>query len=245
MINLEEMVQYTKDLRILVVEDHDDLREVLSSSLKEVFKEVESVENGAEAIIAYREKYLENGYGFDIVLSDIKMPFLNGVDLTKKIYDINSNQVVIIMSAHDESEYLLPLINLGIEYFVKKPINYDEFFNTLVNSSKKIVAQKKSIEVNSSETILKENYIFNRDERTLFHNAENIYLTKYEIIFLQILSEKVDKIFSNEEIVHYFESLHEHIDMQNIRKLVSKLRKKLPEDTIESVYGIGYKLHGR
>ena len=245
MINLEEMVQYTKDLSVLVVEDHNDLREVLSSSLGEVFKEVVSVENGAEAIITYREKYLENGYGYDIVLSDIKMPFLNGVDLTKKIYDINSNQVVIIMSAHDESEYLLPLINLGIEYFVKKPINYDEFFNTLVNSSKKIVAQKSSIHINSSEISLKENYIFNRDERTLSHNSQSIYLTKYEIIFLQILSDKVDKIFSNEEIVHHFESLNEHIDMQNIRKLVSKLRKKLPEESIESVYGIGYKLHGK
>lgn len=237
------MVQYTKNLSILVVEDDDESRETLSSSLREVFREVTSATNGQEALELYNRRCLYEKGVYDIVLSDIKMPLLNGVELTEKIYDITPEQIVIIMSAYDDSKYLLSLINIGIEYFVKKPINYDEFFNTLMNSSMKISNKNSSIdEQKSNEIYVSESVFFNREKRSLYKNEENIYLTKYEIIFLNFLSQKLDKIYSNEEIVSHFTSLNEQIDMQNIRKLVSKLRKKLPEDSIESVYGIGYKL---
>ncbi len=72
--------------------------------------------------------------------------------------------------------------------------------------------------------------------------SQNIYLTKYEIIFLQLLTTSIGKIYSNEDIVENYNSKNESIDPQNIRKLVSKLRKKLPVNTIESIYGIGYKI---
>ncbi len=74
------------------------------------------------------------------------------------------------------------------------------------------------------------------------NNDSIISLTKYEIIFLQLLTENVGKIYSNEVITSHYSSLDENLDIANIRKLVSKLRKKLPKTCIECIYGIGYRI---
>lgn len=69
-----------------------------------------------------------------------------------------------------------------------------------------------------------------------------VTLTKYEIIFLQMLTDNVGKIYSNEDITKRYNSLNENLDIINIRKLVSKLRKKLSANCIESIYGVGYRI---
>jgi DNA-binding response OmpR family regulator len=171
------------------------------------------------------------------------MPNLNGVELTSKLYELNPSQLLIILSAHDDTKYLLPLINLGIEQFVKKPIDYQELLRALLNSSRKIQKDATTIASVSSQKIhLSDNVIFDKDNSSLLENDKMVYLTKYEIIFMQFLSNHVGKIYSNEDIASQYEMLEESLDIQNIRKLVSKLRKKLPENSLESIYGIGYRI---
>ncbi len=240
MINSKELLEYTKNLSILFVEDHDELRTSTDSILKNFFKTVTSAENGQEALKSYLNYTQENdGKFYDIVLTDIKMPKMDGVELTKHIYEINPSQALIVLSAFDESKYLLPLINLGIEQFLKKPLDFQELLKILLKTSKKITNNTAS---NATNTIkLNESFTYDRGSKSLVNNKENIYLTKYEIIFIQLLTTNLGKIYSNEDIVANYFTLDESIDAQNIRKLVSKLRKKLPEDSLESIYGIGYR----
>lgn len=240
MVNSKELLKYTRNLSILFVEDYDELRTSIVSILKNFFKVVTSVENGQEALKSYLNYTQENdGKFYDIVLTDIKMPKMDGVELTKNIYGVNPSQAVIILSAFDESKYLLPLINLGIEQFLKKPLDFQELLKILLKTSKKITKSKPS---NATDSIkLNKNFTYNRESKSLMNNKKNIYLTKYEIIFIQLLTSSVGKIYSNDDIVANYLTFDENIDAQNIRKLVSKLRKKLPEDSLESIYGIGYK----
>ena len=244
MLNSKELLSYTKKLSILFVEDHDDLRTNTTEILKNFFDTVDSSVNGEEALHTYKEYYEENGKYYDIILSDIQMPRLNGVELTENIYNINPNQIVIILSAHDDTKHLLPLINLGIEQFIKKPIDYQDLLGVLLNASKKIKLRNTtySDEKVSVQVRLNNSYTFDRENNSLFENKNLIYLTKYEIIFLRLLSEHIGKIFSNEDITSHYETLSENLDATNIRKLVSKLRKKLPDNSIESIYGIGYRI---
>lgn len=240
MINSKELLEYTKKLSILFVEDHDELRTSTDSILKNFFKEVTSVENGQEALKSYLNYIQGNdGKSYDMVLTDIKMPKMDGVELTKNIYEINPSQALIVLSAFDDSKYLLPLINLGIEQFLKKPLDFQELLTVLLKTSKKIT---KNTPNNSPTTVkLNKSFTYDRESTSLVNNKENIYLTKYEIIFLQLLTTNLGKIYSNEDIVANYLTFEESIDAQNIRKLVSKLRKKLPEDSLESIYGIGYR----
>jgi len=227
----------------LFVEDHDDLRISTTEILKNFFETVDNAINGEEAISKYREFYEKNGKYYDIIISDIQMPKLNGVELTRNLYNINPNQIVVILSAYDDSRYLLPLINLGIERFVKKPIDYQDLLSVLLNAAKKINQSTDNlIPKNTQEIDLDRNFKFNRGDNTLYNGKEFIYMTKYEIIFLNLLTKEVGKIYSNEEIAQYYKLKGESLDSANIRKLVSKLRKKLPQNTIESIYGIGYRV---
>ncbi|WP_457749467.1 response regulator transcription factor [Sulfurimonas sp.] len=240
MMNSQELLENAKDLKLLFAEDHDELREATTEILKTFFQEVDSVSNGEEAIELYTEK--GSNY-YDIVLTDIKMPKLNGVSLTEAIYSINPKQTIIVLSAHDESSYLLPLVNLGIERFVKKPIDYQELMEVLTNAAKKIHLTDNTKEnKNNTFVHLSDTCKYDKVKKLFYENKKTIYLTKYEIIFFTILTENIGKIYSNEDIVAYYHSLNENIDPQNIRKLVSKLRKKIPANLIESIYGIGYRL---
>jgi len=240
MINSKELLQYTKELSLLFAEDHTELRVNTTEILKNFFKNVDSAEDGEEALTLYKDAY-KNDNPYDLILTDIQMPKMDGVALTEKIYEINPSQIVVVLSAHDESAYLLPLINLGIEQFIKKPIDYQELLKVLLNIAKKSTHNVQE-NINMTITPLSDNFSFNKETKILLNNGESVYLTKYEIIFLELLTQSSGKIFSNEDIVSYFSNINETIDPQNIRKLVSKLRKKLPEETLESIYGVGYRI---
>jgi len=241
MINSKELLQYTKEMTLLFAEDHTELRVNTTEILKNFFQKVDSVADGEEALAAYKNE-LTNKKVYDIVLTDIQMPKMDGVLLTEKIYEINPNQTVIVLSAYDESSYLLPLINLGIEQFIKKPIDYQELLRVLLNIAKNSNNSSEEVVI-GNEINLSSNFSYNRETKILLDKGISIYLTKYEILFLEVLTKQIGKIHSNEEIVTYFSSLDEKIDPQNIRKLVSKLRKKLPTDSLESIYGVGYRIN--
>jgi DNA-binding response OmpR family regulator len=239
MLNSKEILLHTKDLNILFVEDHEDLRVNTAQILSRFFKTVDVSEDGAQALSLFKE----NTSKYDIIMSDIQMPKMNGIELTKNIYSIKPEQTIIILSAYDDSKYLYELVNLKIEHFLKKPIDYQELLHALYNAAKHIKKTSNSSTTRASENIkLSKTYSFNRDNNLLYNGAELITLTKFEMIFMQLLTEHVGKIYSNEDITAHFASLNETLDASNIRKLVSKLRKKLPSNTIESLYGVGYRI---
>jgi len=236
MLNSKEILTYTKDLNILFVEDHEDLRVNTAHILKKFFNTVEVSSNGAQAYNIYKKDKNQ----FDIIISDIQMPLMDGIELTKKIYSLNPNQIIIILSAHDDTKYLHQLINLKIEHFLKKPIDYQELLLALLNASKLVNKTKENI--NTINIKLSNTFTFNKDNSLLYNDKKMITLTKFEMIFMQLLTNDIGNIYSNNDISNYYLSYNEVLDAVNIRKLVSKLRKKLPQNTIESLYGVGYRL---
>jgi DNA-binding response OmpR family regulator len=243
MIDSKELIQFTENLTILLVEDDVELRTTMEEVLNNFFVNVDVAKDGKEALESYEAFYKTRAKYYDIVLTDIRMPKINGVDLTKNIYDKNSSQIVIVLSAHDESEYLLPLINLGIEQFIKKPIDFQELLEVLYYTSKSI-CDKRNLDAQQEQMIVEfgDGVVYDKTTHSLVSEGEVVYLTKYEILLLQLLTKSVGKIYSNENIVEYYHENNENIDAQNIRKLVSKIRKKLPKNSLESVYAIGYRL---
>lgn len=235
MKSIESLLKYSKNISVLYAEDHDELRIDTQQILKNFFKRVDAVPNGAEALEIYENSPSRLGDYYEIVITDIRMPKMDGVELIENIYKINPKQNVIVISAHDESHYLLPLINMGIKQFLQKPIELDKFLDVLQTVSQKIV--KEDMHVSLDDTSY-----YDKKSKILIVNNEDIALTKYEMIFMDLISTEKGKIYKNEEIADYYREQEENIDMSNIRKLISKLRQKLPKNTIESIYSVGYRL---
>jgi DNA-binding response OmpR family regulator len=230
-----------KTLSVLLVEDFKPLRLEMGEVLESICKTVSIAEEGQKALFLY-EQALQEGHTFDLVISDIQMPVMDGIQLSKKIREQNENQAIIILSAHSDSEYLVDLINIGISKFLTKPINHDDLCDILYSEGKKLNRQKTKIAVDSPNIILAPGYVWNMKTMVLTHNDLVIDLTKHELLLLQYFLHKKDYICSNMDIMEDFYNQNIEISEKNIRNLIFKLRKKIPKECIVSVYGLGYKL---
>ena len=231
----------TEDLTLLLVEDYEPLRTDMAEVLEDLFKTVVVASNGVEGLGLYDEYMVKNQKAFDIVISDIVMPVMNGVDLCEILRQRNKDQQIIILSAHTDSEYLLRLINLGIAQFINKPIEQDVLFDTLYDVSGKIT--KEELVLPASPIIdLGENVCWNRERDMLLRDRLPAALTRHEILLMQLFVEKVEQVCTSDDIMHYFYLQGVDLNEKSIRNMVFKLRKKLPNKAINSIYGLGYKL---
>ena len=125
MTGAKDLLQFSDQTRILYVEDDEKLRVDTIRLLSTFFKHLTVAENGQIAL----DKY-EPG-AFDIVISDFIMPELNGMELTQKIKALSEKQIIIILSAHDEPHYIADLKAAGVDDFIFKPLNIQQFIDTM------------------------------------------------------------------------------------------------------------------
>ena len=143
-----ELKVFAKDLSILIVEDDVELNQELVAIAKIFFKHVASAYDGQEGLEVYTKEH------FDIVMSDITMPFVNGVNLSKQIKNINEHQNIVILSAHSEVSYMIDLVDIGIRQFVHKPFDDQELLYRLLKVAEELVVSRAA-EANAQSTIAK------------------------------------------------------------------------------------------
>lgn len=165
---VRELEKYSKKLRVLYVEDEDKVRFETADYLSDFFDQVDTAKNGMEGL----SKYRENAY--DIVISDIRMPVMDGIDMVKEIKKINNDQCIVVISAYSESEYLLKLINEGIYRFILKPIDHQIFLDLLLKISLNILQAKGLIKQKSKleNAIVAENKTFPLPLEAEMHKRE-------------------------------------------------------------------------
>jgi|GEM_PF-215201 len=136
MENLKELKELAKDLTVLYVEDDQDIANSMVSYLSKFFKEVVYAVNGEDGLAFFKQSY------FDLVISDIKMPKIDGLQMVEEIKNMRNEQSVIIVSAHSEVDNFLKSIKLGVDGYIIKPVNYADMNNLLYKLSKKINFEK-------------------------------------------------------------------------------------------------------
>lgn len=121
----KELLQKSKALNVLYAEDDINLRDATISFLGEFFNRIDAAENGEAALALYEKKV------YDIVISDISMPVMDGIELCRRIKEINGNQQIIITSAHDDITYMTELVRIGVGHFIGKPMEMGVIVNVL------------------------------------------------------------------------------------------------------------------
>jgi len=219
-----------KEYSILYAEDESIIRINIAQQLEAFFQNVIVAKNGEEALSLFKQK------DPDVVMLDINMPKMDGLDVARYIRMQNQDVPIIILTAYTESTLLLDAIDLSITKYLVKPLSKSKLKEALLGILKKL--DKNPI----CRMKLAENCHWHREEQNLYYHDAKVDLTAREKSLLQLLIQKYQKNVSKEEIiVHVWADKYmEEISLDTIKKLVSNLRKKLPEGCLTSVYGSGY-----
>ena len=138
-----------KQVRLLYIEDDESIRNILSRGIKRRVKELEVAVDGKDGLAKFEE------FKPDIIVTDIKMPYMSGLEMSVKIREIDKNIPIIITSAHGEAETLIDAIDKGVNGYVIKPIDKDKLFNTIYIYAKSIVLERE-LKKKEKELIIKD-----------------------------------------------------------------------------------------
>ncbi len=148
MIDFKIAHAHSKDLHVLYIRDADKDTEI---KLKEYFATLDLAEDALSGMEKYKEYYNKHQCFYELVICDIEIPTHNGIELSKKILELNSDQMIIMSSIYTNPVHLYKLINLGIAGFLLKPIETQQLNNILYRVSKMIITRKAELEHHTYE----------------------------------------------------------------------------------------------
>lgn len=150
-----------KDLTILYVEDDQYIQENTVITLEMLQINVIKASDGKEGL----EKFIKNDH-IDLILTDINMPIMNGLDMIEKINEIRPNVPLIITTAHQEVEFLIKAIELGVHSYIMKPIDIYKIIDSLIKSIEPVILKKQLLEKNQELHKLNDSLELKVKERT-------------------------------------------------------------------------------
>ena len=217
---LPKIIKTIKPLNILLVEDDSINQRVVAKMLKEKGHKVETANNGVEAL-----ELFEKG-NYDVILMDIQMPEMDGIEATKRIRKLNvmGNQTPIIaLTAYALQGDRERFLALGMDGYVSKPIQMNELFDTLEAITS---VQEKPDELIPDKVILRENGELLFTRRELYQPKSNeisiIKEIEGDISFIETAKEN-DDLMLIEKIAHEIKSLAYGIDADNIKDTAFKI----------------------
>jgi DNA-binding response OmpR family regulator len=222
-------------MRILISEDQLQLRSILKKRLKEDGFSVDDVEDGEEAM-----SFLTHT-DYDVIILDIMMPKVNGLDVLKFIRNQKMETPVILLTAKDKISDKIQGLNEGADDYVVKPFAYEELkarIHALLRRQHKVI-----------ENILKvSNLTLNRTTKIVKRGEDIIHLSKKEYAILEYLMLHKGEVISRERLEQSstdfdYEGYSNVIDVY-IRFLRKKIDQPYQKDLIQTVRGFGYKIEG-
>ncbi|MCP4969929.1 MAG: response regulator transcription factor [Arcobacter sp.] len=172
----------------------------------------------------------------DIIITDIELNEINGIEFCKKIRKTNPKIPIIILSKNKSEQYLFEAIRLQVIDFIVKPIKIENLIFALNQTAKHIV--------NHGNLVIKINCDIKYDykEKSVSHINGNFHkLTKNEFRLLELLLANKHRTIKKEEITKYLWA-NEYITESAFKSLFSRLRNKIGKDNIKNKFGIGYQL---
>jgi len=143
MSELSNLYNYTKTFKVLYVEDNKSLQEQVFIVFNELFDQVDIASDGKDGLKQYNKFYQEHNKYYDLVITDLHMPIMDGESLIESMLHINEEQVILVISAYSDPSSLISLLNMGINGFLVKPIDEQQMIKSLKKVSNIINNQKK------------------------------------------------------------------------------------------------------
>lgn len=124
---MQEKIEKLRELKLLFVEDEEDLINIIEDTLKKLNANFVTARNGKEALAI-----LDNDNEIDAIITDINMPIMNGLEMIDVINQRNLDVPIIVMSAHTETEFIKKAEDLGVKNYLLKPFDFIKFIDLIV-----------------------------------------------------------------------------------------------------------------
>lgn len=215
-------------MRLLVVEDEAGIRLALKKGFQKLGYAVDTAEDGEQALDLYY------GANYDVVLLDLNLPKIDGLDVLKEIRRESAEQRVIILSARAEVEDKIAGLDLGANDYVGKPFHFLE-----VEARIRALIRRNFTE-NPTVIQLNGDVVVHTEKHMVYCSGEEINLTAKEFGILEYLSLNAGKPISAEELIEHIWNEEVNELTNTVKVHINNLRKKLPEGTIKTAKGAGY-----
>ena len=217
-----------KNLKILYIDDDDFIREDAVEYLSYYSDYVYEACDGKDGLNKYKE------LNPDIIITDIKMPKLNGIDMIKEIRKSDKTTKIIIVTAFLETSYLMQAVELGLIKYLIKPIMEDTLLPVLRSCTEDIVQTQSIFNIFGG-------FKFDILNQTLFLKKVQIQLTKKELLFLELLIKNSNRAVKYDEFSEYV--WDGYMSEDALRSVARELRKKTLKESIKNISGIGYQIN--
>jgi len=217
--------------KILVIDDERDINRTVCSYLRDNGHEVEGCLSGDEA------EDILYGNSFDLIVSDIMMPGMDGFELAKLIREENAEIPILFMTARDDFASKQRGFRIGIDDYMVKPIDLDELLL-------RIEALLRRAKINSSRQLTVGRITLDKDEHTAYAGDEEIALTVREFNILYKLLSYPKKTFTRMQLMDEFWDAESDAGTRTVDVYMTRLRNKFADyDDFEivTVHGLGYK----
>ena len=218
-------------IKILVCEDDKDLNRFVTASLRNMGYDITSCFDGEEGLEAIER------VRFDMILTDIMMPKMDGFELAKEIRSFDKDVPIIFMTAKDDKPSKMFGYSIGIDDYVTKPFDMDVLLL-------KINAVLRRARVETQKEIRIGNFVMNTEERTAVADGEEISLTVREFDILFKLLSYPKKTFTRSALMEEFWDFDSSATSRTVDVYMAKIREKTSVcDGFEilTVHGLGYK----
>lgn len=225
--------------KILIIEDDNSIREMVADHLKKEGFAIYTAEDGEDGVI----KFMRDTY--DLVLLDIMMPKLDGIEVMKIIRE-KSAVPILLMSAKDTDVDMAIGLGLGADDYIAKPFSMIEITARIKAAIRR--ATKYSSEGKKEETVIKfRDITIDLERYSVMKNNNNIILTSKEFDILKLFIKNPNRVFTKAQVYSLVWKDEYFGDENVINVHIRRLREKIEEDAsnpqyIKTLWGIGYKL---
>jgi DNA-binding response OmpR family regulator len=218
---------------LLFVEDEVEVRKNYAEYLRRYFQEVYEVGDAQEAYKVYKEKHPS------ILVIDVNLPGESGIEFLKRVREYDMAVKAIMLTAMSDVQTLLSVSDLKLTKYLVKPISRQELHDALELAIEEM--NRYSISANDL-VMMRDGYHWDKRLKKLYKDNIEQSLTNKDVALLSVLFSNTNQVHSSEDII--FELWYD-IDsnkLNSLKTIIKKLRKKLPEDTIKNVFGVGYRI---
>lgn len=208
---MQEALEILKKISILVVEDDEMARELIISGLKPYCELVVGAQNGQEGVEKFKKQ------GFDIVMSDIHMPVLNGFEMMNEIKRLKPHQKFIVFTSYDSDENLIKSMEQGATLFLKKPIDMKDLRSMLISLS--FERDEKLVRLSDEVSI-------NLKREKIYKNGNEVYLSFLQNKIFWLFAYNLNKLVTYEMIEEFVYDSTE-VSKAAIQNVVLRLKREL------------------